>query len=66
MLDGGKVYNNAQGGALPKALYRYASPQPKWQITFVMVFFTLLVVSVVLSCCSFCSDEKILFYYPGQ
>ena len=31
-----------------------------------MVFFTLLVVSLVLSCCSFRSDEKILFYYPGQ
>ena len=38
--------------------------KPKRHIIFVTVFFTLLVVSVVLSCCSFGSDEKILFYYP--
>ena len=39
--------------------------KPKRQIIFVRVFFTQLVVSVVLSCCWFGSDEKILFYYPG-
>ena len=36
--------------------------KPKRQIIFVLVFFALLVVSVVLSCCSFGSNEKILFY----
>ena len=38
--------------------------KPKTQIIFVMVFFILLMVSVVLSCCSFGSNENILFYYP--
>ena len=35
-------------------------------IIFVTVFFTLLVVSVVLSCRSFGSNGRILFYYPGR
>ena len=35
-------------------------------IIFVMVFFTPLVVSVVLSCRSFGSNGRILFYYPGR
>ena len=36
--------------------------KPKRQIIFVTVFLTLSVVSVVLCCCSFGSDEKILSY----
>ena len=35
--------------------------KPKTQIIFVMVFFILLMVSVVQSCCSFGSNENILF-----
>ena len=40
--------------------------KPKTHIIFVWVFFTLLVVCVVLSCRWLGSDEKILFYYPGR
>ena len=40
--------------------------KPKTQVIFVMVFFTLLVVSVVLPCCPLGSNERILFYYPGR
>ena len=36
--------------------------KPRRQIIFVLVFFALLVVSVLLSCCSFGRNEKILFY----
>ena len=36
--------------------------KPKRQIIFVLVFFALVVVSVLLSCCSFGRNEKILFY----
>ena len=40
--------------------------KPKRLIIFVTEFFTLLVVSVVLSCRSFSSNRRILFYYTGQ
>ena len=40
--------------------------KPKRLIIFVTVFFTLLVVSFVLSCRSFGSNGRIMFYYPGQ
>ena len=40
--------------------------KPKRQIISCMVFFILLVASVVLSCSSFGSDEKILFPQPGN
>ena len=40
--------------------------KPKTQIIFVIVFITLLVVSVVLPCCPLGSNERILFYYLGR
>ena len=40
--------------------------KPKTQIIFVIVFITLLVVSVVLPCCPLGSNERILLYYPGR
>ena len=43
----------------PGDFHNMCQTKPKRQIIFVMVFLTLSVVSVVLSCCSFGSDEKI-------
>ena len=47
----------------PGDFHNMCQTKLKRQIIFVMVFLTLSAVSVVLSCCSFGSDEKILSYY---
>ena len=56
-----KYPKNLESGIATRRFRNYVS-KPKRQIIFVLVFFTLLVVSVVLSCCSFGSNEKILCY----
>lgn len=56
---------NHASGVFEKSV-KPKSIKPKRLIIFVTVFFTLLVVSVVLSCRSFGSNGRILFYYPGR
>ena len=50
----------------PADFHNMCQIKSKRLIIFVTVFFTLLVVSFVLSCRSFGSNGRIMFYYPGQ